>query len=64
METFSSLLAICKGNSLVTGEFPSQRPVICAWTNGWVNNQEAGNLRRHRAHYEVTAMISEIQVKI
>ena len=27
METFSELLALCKGNSLVTGEFPSQRPV-------------------------------------
>ena len=27
MEAFSALLAICAGNSLVTGEFPSQRPV-------------------------------------
>ena len=27
METFSALLAICKGNSPVTGEFPAQRPV-------------------------------------
>ena len=27
METFSALLAICEGNSPVTGEFPSQRPV-------------------------------------
>ena len=27
MEIFSALLAICEGNSLVTGEFPSQRPV-------------------------------------
>ena len=27
METFSALLAICAGNSLVTGEFPTQRPV-------------------------------------
>ena len=26
-ETFSALLAICAGNSLVTGEFPTQRPV-------------------------------------
>ena len=39
METFSTLLAICAGNSPVTGEFPAQRPVtrsfdvffICAW---------------------------------
>ena len=27
------------------------------WINGWVNNREAGDLRRHRAHYDVTAMI-------
>ena len=27
METFSVLLALCAGNSPVTGEFPSQRPV-------------------------------------
>ena len=27
METFSALLAICAGKSLVTGEFPTQRPV-------------------------------------
>ena len=24
------------------------------WTNGWENNQDAGHLRRHRAHYDVT----------
>ena len=27
METFSALLAICAGNSPVTGEFPTKRPV-------------------------------------
>ena len=27
MEKFSALLAVCEGNSPVTGEFPSQRPV-------------------------------------
>ena len=27
METFSALLALCAGNSLVTGEFPAQKPV-------------------------------------
>ena len=31
--------------------------LICAWINGWVNNREAGDLRRHRAHYDVTVMI-------
>ena len=28
METFSALLDLCAGNSPVTGEFPSQRPVM------------------------------------
>ena len=30
--------------------------LICAWINGWVNNGEAGDLRRHRAHYDVIVM--------
>ena len=25
----------------------------CAWINGWVNNRQAGDLRRHGAHYDV-----------
>ena len=24
--------------------------LICLWINGWVNNREAGDLRRYRAH--------------
>ena len=32
--------------------------LICAWINGWVNNREAGDLRRHRAHYDVSVMRS------
>ena len=31
-------------------------PLICAWTNGWINNQDAEDLRRHRAHYDITVM--------
>ena len=52
------------------GEFPghrwipSQRPVtqsfdvsfICAWIDGWVNNRNAGDLRRHCAHHDITVM--------
>ena len=30
--------------------------LMCAWINRWVNNREAGDLRRHRAHYDVTVM--------
>ena len=64
METYSALLAICAGNSLVTGEFPAQRPVmrsfdvsfICTWINVWVNKGYAGDLRGHHAHYNVSVM--------
>ena len=62
MDTFSVLLALCVGNSPVTGEFPSQRPVtqssdvFCAWINGSVNNCEAGDLRCLCAHYHVIVM--------
>ena len=64
MVIFSAFLALCAGNSPVTGEFPSQGQwrgalmlsLIYAWINGWVNNREAGDLRRHRAHYDVTVM--------
>ena len=31
--------------------------LICAWISSWVNNPEAGDLRRHRANYDVTVMI-------
>ena len=64
METLSALLAFCAGNSPVTGEFPAQRPVtrsfdifydLC-FNKGLVNYSEAGDLRRHRAHYAVTVM--------
>ena len=30
--------------------------LICIWINGWVNNREAGDLRRYRAHYDVIVM--------
>ena len=30
--------------------------LICAWTNGWANIQDICELRRHRAHYDVTVM--------
>ena len=65
METFSALLAICAGNSPVPGEFPHKGQwrgalmfsLICAWINDWVNNREAGDLRRHRGHYDVNVMV-------
>ena len=30
--------------------------LICAWINGWVNNGEVGDLRRHRTHYDIIVM--------
>ena len=32
--------------------------LICVWINGWVNSRDAGDLRRYRAHYDVTMMKS------
>ena len=31
--------------------------LICAWINGWVNNREAGDLRSHSTHYDVTVIM-------
>ena len=63
METFSALLAICAGNSPVIGELHKGQwrgalmfSLKCAWINDWVNNGEAGDMRRHRAHYDVNVM--------
>ena len=65
METFSVLLALCAGNSPVTDEFPSQRPVTWSFDvffdlhlNKGLSKQscEAGDLRRHHAHYDVIVM--------
>ena len=36
--------------------------LICTQINGWVNNDEAGDLRRHRVHYDVTVMIWMLKV--
>ena len=33
--------------------------LMYAWINGWVNNREAGDLRRHRAHYDIVVMLSD-----
>ena len=36
---------------------PLRFSLICARINGWINNREAGDLKRHRAHYDVSVMI-------
>ena len=60
METFPALLAVCAGNSPVTGDLPHKGQwrgalmfsLICAW----VNNRDVYDLRRHHAHSDVTVM--------
>ena len=66
METFSALLALCAGNSPVPVNSPHKGQwrgtlmfcLIYIWINDWVNNRAAGDLRRHRSHYDVTLMKS------
>ena len=64
METFFALLALCVGNSPVPVNSPHKGQwrgalmfsLIYAWINDWVNNREAGDLRRRRGHYDYTVM--------
>ena len=50
------------GHEWIPAERPVTRPgalmfsLICAWMDDWVNNREAGDLGRHRAHYDVIIM--------
>ena len=65
METFSALLALCAGNSPVPVNSPHKGQwrgalmfiLTCTRINDWVNNREAGDLRRHRGHYDVNVML-------
>ena len=59
--------------SPVTGEFHQKGQwlrralmfyLICAWINGWANNREAGDLRRHCAHYNVTVMDEKVSIML
>ena len=36
--------------------------LMCVWINGWVNNREAGYLRRYRAHCDVTVMLKQKRI--
>ena len=64
METFSAQLAVCAGNSPGPVNSPQKGQwrgalmvsLICVSINGWVNNREAGDLRRNRGHYDVILM--------
>ena len=64
METFSALLTFVRGihrwpvNSPHKGQWRGALmfSLICTWANEGVNDQDAGDLRRHRAHYGATVM--------
>ena len=74
MKTFSALLANCAGNPRSPVNSPHKGQwrgalkflLICAWISTWVNNREAGDLKRHRAHYNfiVTPMKEVWNMKI
>ena len=38
--------------------------LICAWIDAWVNNRAAGDLRHHRAQYDVIVMYSHICLNV
>ena len=48
-------------NSPHKGQWPGALmfSFICVWINNWVNNREAGDLRRYRAHYDVILMVTK-----
>ena len=67
----SALLALCERITPHKGPIMRTTPLtkagdaelwyfslICAWTNGWENKRDIGDLRRHLAHYDVTAMLT------
>ena len=74
-DMLTALMAFCEGNPLGTGGFPSQWvnaprkdqwrgalliSLMCASTTGWTNSQDAGDLKRHDAHCDVTVMSKRI----
>ena len=54
-ETFSALLALCAGKLSVTGEFPTQRPMMQS-CDVFFDLRPNKRLRRDRAHYDVNVM--------
>ena len=72
METFSAFLAFVREIHRWPVNFPHKGQwrgalmfsLICAWINDWMNNREAGDLRRHCAHYDVIVMtVGTVDIK-
>ena len=74
IETFSTLLALCAGNSSITGEFPSQRPVTWSFDVffdlrlnkrlskqlwGWWFEMPSCSLWHHCNYYRLTVKVLE-----
>ena len=38
--------------------------LICTWTNSWVNNRHAGDLRHHCSHYDITVMQIDAELRV
>ena len=64
MEIFLRVTGPLWGNPSVIGGFPYNGQsrgtltfsLICPWRNGWANNRDTGDLRRHLAYHYVTVM--------
>ena len=61
VEKMSALLALCTGSPMDSPRKGQWRgalmfSLMSAWTHGWANNRDAGDLGRHRAYYDVTVM--------
>ena len=71
METFPRYWPLVRGihrspvNSPHKGQWrrASMFSLICVWINGWLNNHEAGGLRRYRAHYDVIVVNSWVPLR-
>ena len=62
---FVIMMTSSKGNIFrVTGQWRGALmfSLICARINDWVNNREAGDLRRYRCHYDVNVMIAKLAI--
>ena len=76
METVSALLALCAGNSLVTGVFPAQRPVTRSFDvffdlrlNKWLSKQSWGwwyetQSRSFWGHYNVFRGLDDVILNV
>ena len=64
METFSALLALCEGNPLATGGFPSQRPVTPSFDAFFdpCLKKQLSKQSRHRWFESLSGSLSHITV--